>query len=410
MLFQALDDKKECLGVYLDGKLIHDVLPEGLTQTWSYSAFLRDTDVEYAKLYCGGLTLDQVCPSSLRTQWEGVRDKLRAYFRSFNFAKVSLDENCFFDLVPRQFLLDYCEVKNRITQHVFDSYEKPDNYHFMCRLSEALEDIRHQELNISMEGIRSIYHKTATRKFVKNLQRYSPYCRYNMWGTKTGRLTNIPGSFPILTLDKQYRSVLKPTNEWFLELDYNAAELRVALALAGHDQPPEDIHEWNIQNIFGDIERQEAKRRIFEWLYGRKNVTGTLTNNDGSVEKLLEETYRREKIIGSHWSGTHVSTRFGRTIPSDHHHSLSYIIQSSCVDVTLRRLIEIHERLRDCRSRIAFTLHDSIVIDLATEDRGMIPELINLFGQNELGHFRVNTKVGRDFGNMMDLVLKTKCA
>ena len=49
MLFQALDDKKECLGVYLDGKLIHDVLPEGLTQTWSYSAFLRDTDVEYAK-------------------------------------------------------------------------------------------------------------------------------------------------------------------------------------------------------------------------------------------------------------------------------------------------------------------------------------------------------------------------
>ena len=133
MLFQALDDKKECLGVYLDGKLIHDVLPEGLTQTWSYSAFLRDTDVEYAKLYCGGLTLDQVCPSSLRTQWEGVRDKLRAYFRSFNFAKVSLDENCFFDLVPQSFLLEFCDIKNVITESVFETL--PLSCRLLCEYS-----------------------------------------------------------------------------------------------------------------------------------------------------------------------------------------------------------------------------------------------------------------------------------
>jgi len=410
LLFQTLDDKKDCVGVYLDGELIHDTIPAGLTHTWDYSTFLRDTEVEYAKFYCAGMSLDQVCPDNLRTQWEAVRDKLRAYFRSFGFAKVSLDENCFFDLVPRQFLLDYCEVKNRITQHVFDTYEKPDNYDFIKQLNIALDDIRYNELSISTEGIRPIYHKTATRKFVKNLQKYTPYCRYNIWGTKTGRLTNSPGSFPILTLDRQYRSVLKPNNDWFLELDYNAAELRVALSLAGQDQPTEDIHEWNIKNIFGDVDRQEAKRRIFAWLYGRKNVSGTLTNNDGTVEKLLEETYQRERIIGSHWTGTHVRTRFGRTIPSDHHHSLSYIIQSSCVDVTLRRLIEINERLRDCRSQIAFTLHDSIIIDLAASERGMIPELINLFGQTELGHFKVNTKVGRDFGNMVDLVLKTKCA
>ena len=36
----------------------------------------------------------------------------------------------------------------------------------------------------------------------------------------------------------------------------------------------------------------------------------------------------------------------------------------------------------------------------------MIPELINLFADTELGRFKVNTKVGRDFGNMADLILK----
>jgi len=408
MLFQTLDDKRDCVGVYLDGELLYDELPEGLSQTWDYSTFLRDTDVEFAKIYCGGKSLEEVCPPRLRTEWEGVRNKLHAYFRSFQFAKVPLGENCFFDLVPERFLMDYCRVRNRITEHVFDTYDRPDNYDFVRALVEVLDDIRYQKLNISMDGVRDIYHKAETRKFIKKVQKYSPYCRYNTWGTKTGRLTNMPGSFPVLTLDKKYRSVLKPSNDWFLELDYNAAELRVALGLAGREQPAEDIHEWNIENIFGAMDRQEAKRSIFAWLYGGKNINSTLATTDGTVERLLEERYRKAEIVGQHWSGTHVSTRFGRTIPSDHHHSLSYIIQSSCVDIVLRRLIGIHERLRASKSRVAFTLHDSIVIDLSDEDRGLIPELINLFAETELGQFKVNVQAGRDFGSMKELSLKTK--
>ena len=405
MLFQTLDDKKDCVGVYLNGELVYDKLPAGISQTWDYSTFLRDHDVDYAKIYCGGKTLNEVCPPHLRTQWDAISSRLRAYFRSFQFAKVSLDENCFFDMVPKQFLLDYCEVKNRVTQHVLDTYERPANYDFIKDLSVALDDMRYQRLNIDIGALRPLYHKAPTRKFMKSVQKYTPYCKYNIWGTKTGRLTSIPGSFPILTIDKQYRSVLKPNNDWFLELDYNAAELRVAMALAGQEQPENDIHQWNIDNIFGPMDRQDAKRGIFSWLYGRKNIDAALTTNDGTVEKLLQETYGRERIVSEHWTGTHVRTRFNRTIPSDRHHALSYIIQSSCVDVVLRRLIQITERLRDLKSRVAFTLHDSIVIDLSNEDRGLIPELINLFGQNELGRFKVNVQAGRDFGTMKALNL-----
>lgn len=408
MLFQTLDDKKDCVGLYLNGKLIYDELPAELSQTWDYSSFLKDANVDYAKLYCGGKTLNEACPPHLRTQWDAISSRLKAYFRSFSFAKVSLDENCFFEMVPEQFLLDYCEVKSRITKHVMEEYQRPANYGFVKELVVALDELKYQKLNIDMSALRPLYHKSAVRKFIKNAQRYTPYCKYNVWGTKTGRLTNIPGSFPVLTLDKQYRSVLKPNNDWFLELDYNAAELRVAMALAGHEQPSEDIHQWNIDNIFGTMDRQEAKRSIFAWLYGRKNIVGSLTNNDEVVEKLLEETYGRERIVSSHWTGTHVRTRFDRVIPSDRHHALSYIIQSSCVDVVLRRLIEIADRLKDHKSRVAFTLHDSIVIDLANEDRGLIPELINLFERNELGRFKANVQAGRDFGTMKPLSLKTK--
>ena len=203
-------------------------------------------------------------------------------------------------------------------------------------------------------------------------------------------------------MPKGYRKIIKPNNDWLLELDYNAAELRTVLALSGRKQPTEDIHEWNIGNIFkGKLTRDEAKTNIFAWLYGSSN----LSTIDGDIRATLSEVYRKEEIVRQHWTGTHVRTRFGRTIPSDNHHALSYIIQSSTVDITLRRLIEIDRLLADTNSRVAFTLHDSVVIDLSDSDRHLVPRMVEIFGNTELGRFKTNVSAGRDFGSMSALRL-----
>ena len=78
-------------------------------------------------------------------------------------------------------------------------------------------------------------------------------------------MTTQSNSFPILTLDKSYRSVLKPNSDWFVELDYNAAELRVLLGLSGKEQPEGDLHKWNVENVYkGEITREQAKKIILE--------------------------------------------------------------------------------------------------------------------------------------------------
>ena len=52
--FQALDDKKQCVGIYHDGRLIFDEseFPDSLSnmRTWRYSGFLKDDSIEYAWL------------------------------------------------------------------------------------------------------------------------------------------------------------------------------------------------------------------------------------------------------------------------------------------------------------------------------------------------------------------------
>ena len=127
MYFQSIDDKSECIGIYTDGKLYFDNFPSQLQRTWRYTGS-QEGDVEYAWIYGAGLDLKSVCPEEHLEELTVTEKRLRAYLKTFKIAKVNLNDHCIFDLVPHDFLKRFCEVKNRITEHVFETYDKPANY------------------------------------------------------------------------------------------------------------------------------------------------------------------------------------------------------------------------------------------------------------------------------------------
>ena len=395
MYFQTLDDKGECVGVYKNGELHFNNLPEGMERTWKYAEYLEESNVEYANLLCGNRSLNDVCPAFLVDDWVAVEDKLKAYYRSFVLAKVSMEENCFFDLVPKPFLLEYCEIRNKITQYVFENYEKPENYDFMVEITKVLTRIRHQKLNIDVSSLSDKAHMPKFRQAMRKFAHIDPYCRYIINGTKTGRLTSQRNSFPVMTMDKDFRSIVKPTNDWFIELDFNAAEIRTLMALGGSVTPQEDIHNWNARNLFNaGTTREKAKLDFFSWLY-----------DENKINPNLSKVYDRDKVRGMYWDGKVVKTMFGREIEAEQRTALNYIIQSTTADLVLRQVIKIYDMLRDKKSFIAFTIHDNIVLDLADEERYIIPRLIEEFSNTALGKYLVNVKAGKDFGNLKDLNL-----
>jgi len=394
VLFQALDDKGKCAGFYSNGELNFEKSPAqlGHTATWEYSVHLSDCDVEYARLYCGGATLAEVCPEDQRRNWENLTARLLAYFKSFSEAKVDLDDHCFYRLVPERFLLEFFDAKNEITRHVLESRDKPPNYDFLVHLSSVVGEMAQRELFLNRNALKSKLASKRVRDFWKKIQTHNKI-QYNIFGTKTGRLTTKKASFPILTLDSSMRSVIKPKNDWLVELDFNAAELRTLLALAGQTQPKEDLHDWNIQNVFKDgLSREEAKKRIFAWLY-----------NPASKDAELSKVYNRETVRQKHFDGTHVSTFFNRVIPADEHHSLNYIIQSTASDLFLRRMCKVHDFLKGLESHILFCVHDSLVLDMTHSERKHLKEIVDIFSDTELGRFQVNVKAGKDFGNMQEV-------
>lgn len=393
MLVQTIDDKQHCIGIYHDGKLIYNCEEfdfSAVHATWNYNPIFAQKDALIASLFAGNKSLSEVCPDFLRHRWEAINARMRAFYKSFSTAKISLELHCFYDLVPQRFLLEYCEVKNKITEHVIANYEVPKNYDFMRNLAEFAYNIRQQTLNINYAEIARESHHFKTRNFLKKSKHIKPRISYNIYGTKTGRMTTHKGSFPILTLDSDYRSILKPNNDYFVEFDYNAAELRVLLGLNEKEQPDGDIHQWNINNIYRGIgTREEAKKRIFAWLYNPK-----------SKDILSNRYYERDSVLHKYYDGQQVTTFYNRIIEADKHHALNYLIQSTTNDLVLSKAFKIVEKLKGKKSFVSFTLHDSIVIDYDDTERTTVEELIDIFSDTPFGNFKVNVSAGKSYGAM----------
>ena len=291
--------------------------------TWDYSPHMRGNQYEIARIYSHGAALTDVCPEDMKADWEEIKKTLKSCLRAFKTSGVSLDQNCFYDLVPEYFLYQYLEAKNRITQHVLDTQPRPGNYQEMQNLMEMVTDLRTRHLKIDVAPIQHLLSSVRGKNFHRTVQTMKHVCDYNPWGTITGRLATNPNSFPILTMNKEFRPCVKPSNDWLLELDFNAAELRTLLALSGEAQPQNDIHDWNVKNIFnGTLTREEAKVKTFAWLYSSKE------------NKDLERLYNKDLVRNKYWNGCKIETDYGRIMENvDEHHALNYIVQSTTIDM-----------------------------------------------------------------------------
>ena len=66
MVFQILDNKKDCFGIYHKGEFIYDRLPHDIAGTWNYSGVLSGMPIDYGIVYASGKPMDEVCQPVLK--------------------------------------------------------------------------------------------------------------------------------------------------------------------------------------------------------------------------------------------------------------------------------------------------------------------------------------------------------
>jgi hypothetical protein len=401
MIFQTLDDKKECVGVYSNNELVFKKLPDGLTKTWSYSPFLKGKKIEYASLFCEGKTLEEVCPENLKEEFEANNKKIKSFLNSFKESKIDLKQNCMFDLIPLNALTKYCEVRNKITESVFQSYEKPKEYEFYSKFNELITDIKFQKLNLNFDTVQSKLYKESSLKHYRKLLNVNPYIHYNMFGSVTGRLTTKKNSFPIQTFNKSLREALVPKNDWFVQFDVNAAEMRMALALFSKPQPKEDLYQWISKDIFNEeLSREESKSIAIKWLYNSSEPL------EQKHKDALESYFNKSALEAMYYVDGFIHTPFSRKIEADQHHAISYLNQSSFIDLFHRQILKVYDLLKEKKSFISFMLHDELVLDVTDDEKYLILEIAKLLKQTKYGEFKVSVKAGKNYGELKKLKLE----
>ena len=336
-----------------------------------------------------------MCPPELAETWEKANRRMRAFKKSFEIAKIDFREHCFFDLVPHDFLVEFLEIKNQITEHVFETYEPAVNEEHLKKLEALLHKIRYQTIKVNNADCKTLFYGSSSRNAAQKLLNGPNYINYNLFGTVTGRLATGSRSFPILTMKRELRKLVKPQNNWFLSLDYNGAEIRTLLALCETPQPSYDIHQWNMDNILKDrkVDRAEAKTIFFAWLYNPES------------QAINSPYYDREMVLDQCYDGTHVTTIFGRTIEVERRKAFNYVIQSTTADLVTDRAIAVDEFLKDKKSFISHIVHDEVVVDLADDERDLVPQIKEIFENNKLGKFLVNLSAGKNYFEMEKLEL-----
>ena len=136
--------------------------------------------------------------------------------------------------------------------------------------------------------------------------------------------------------------------------------------------------------------KQGAEKRlknVFSWLY-----------NPGSKDQMANKFYDRDSLVKKNWDGTHVSTPYGRRIEVDKRKALNYLIQSTTSDMVLEQAVKLDCFLKKYKSRIAFIIHDEVIIDVDKEETHLLPQMEKIFADTRFGTYVVGSKEGSDYG------------
>ena len=393
-MFQTLDTKNQCHAVYEDGVFHFDEYETQGDKTWAFHKTTDKEGLQIAQIWAGGSSLKDCCPADLLADYEEIEKKLKAFNLAFDAVDFNIEEWCVYDFMPLSFLIDLCEIKNKITENVLKNWTKPKSYDHMVKVHQILSQINFNEVIFDLDVAAQVSTTKALQGKLKAIYKANKWVHYDPYGTTTGRLSTKPNSFPILNIPAEFKTAIRPHNDLFVELDLNAAELRTMLALSGREQPEEDIHQWNLQNVFSRIDsREAAKKKAFHWLY----------SNAGGNKKL-EEVYNKEKIKSDWFHHDFVKTPFGRAIKCDESHAINYVVQSTTADLVYENTSKINELLEDRKTFVAFIIHDCIVLDLSKKDLDLVDDLVDTFSLTRFGNFKSSIKAGKTLGTLKEIL------
>jgi hypothetical protein len=412
--FGEFDQGNEKFGMYLPDRnviLWNDVPKDRRVYTFHYD-FERAGVTEFGEIWTESDSILDVLNKhgQLKEEWLEQYQKLfrrvSAYFTAYSTLPLS---EIVKEAIPEDLLKSWFLLKSQITQDIFNSVTpRPQEARdHLAEIRWLIERVSRTPLNLDRQRVFT-FSRVDKSNMVENVRKNSiNTIRYDMWKGATGRLTTKDGSFPILNLRRDYRSMVRPHNSFFMEMDFNAADVRSFLYL--FDDRNKLLYE-NIEDIYDvfreklDLERIERKElksktmaKLYDYSYNELLRSFDVNKKIHEVVEFVDD--ENGVVTFRNPTGRRFSYQKGeKYLP---HHLVSYLAQGTTNDMLLSVVAKIETMLMGYKSRVAWMIHDSVVLDMDEEEYNILSEkLRHVFSQTPIGRYHHSLYVGYNFGKM----------
>ena len=373
MLFWPLSEHR----FYANGQLYSEI-PPNFTATWDRSVQNLSQNLDFVRFHSGD---SPEAHNLIFNSWQ--EQEITSKFKTaLEISKIPVE--LLEQTLPEHILFPILDARLLAMRDILQTWPRSPDYAFLAALHSLFDAIATHPIRFAKTALKGPL-STAAKKYISVAMAREPYIKYSKTRGMSGRLRLEHDSFPIHSICKECREYLVPNNDVFIELDYNAMDLRCIYGLCGVEQEKEDPYERLNRTIFGgSVERSEIKRRVYAYAY-----------NDDSHDEVLGTLFSKPALFTLIRSG-------GDEFPAGK--EIAYKVQKTASDVMLKAKVAIAEKLKNNKSYVAFSIHDSVVLDFAKEDKDLIRELIMVFSQTQFGQFVVNAKIGKNYGSMKRLI------
>jgi len=238
---------------------------------------------------------------------------------------------------------------------------------------------------------------------VRNQKVYTSYNLYNLTGRPTNSFNGV--NFLAIPKDKQYRKSIVPSNDYFVEFDFDAYHLRLIAKLIGYkfSNPKESVHTQLAKQYFStddvtEDQYSESKVISFRQLYGGVESKYKHIDFFNYLDSFVEQQWNAYKRSGAIVLPT---GRILRTTKGMNKLKLfNYIVQNMETKENVEKINAIHDIIEDkkYKSRLVLITYDSFLLDYSVQDGKEALVSIKNILQGQEDHFMmVKHKHGKDY-------------
>ena len=300
-----------------------------------------------------------------RLEYSRDNNTLNHFYNKFsNFKGINT-------LIPLSKLYESCEKVYESVKKVID-YSIPEGFDFYNKTATNVFFLLEQSgLGIYYDQFKEMF---KPRNPLYNIQNNTVLTHYNLYNV-TSRPTNAFNSVNFAAIPKgdQYRRCFKPTNDYFVELDFDGYHLRLLCEQIGFDLSSESAHKqlakqyFNKENIT-DEEYNQAKQINFHAIYGKipekYSFLEVFEKIDGFIKGLWSEYETNGRVLAP------ISNKpFTKTLKDMNPQKLmNYIMQSLETSRNILILKDVLRYLKDKNTKLVLYTYDALLFDFSKED------------------------------------------